>query len=291
VSAAQVLALLSALCFGVALVTGRVGLRHADATAGAAVSIPSATVLLVLIAPFALDLSGIDLRAVLVFAAVGLVFPAAVTLLTFRSNQLLGPTLTSAVSGTSPLFAVLAGAAFLGERVPVQAALAVAGVAAGIALLSWKSEGPRPPRFVGAALLWPLAGAVVRALAQVAAKAGLMLWASPFAASLIGYLVSSATVVGADRVRGARGRRPAARAMLWFAATGILNGAGVLLMYLALNRASVWLVAPVVAAYPLVTALLGAALLHEERFSARALAGALLTVLAVGYLLGSRSPG
>ena len=95
---AIVLALLSAVCFGIALVTGRVGLRTLDARSGAAISIPTAAAMFAMAAPFALDVSGFRLDAALWFAVIGLFFPAVVTLLTFRSNELLGPTVTGAVS-------------------------------------------------------------------------------------------------------------------------------------------------------------------------------------------------
>src|SRR5262249_54047411 len=98
-----VLALLSSLCFGIAFVTGRVGLRTLYARSGAAISIPTATLLFIVISPFTLDLEGFSLAAAALFAGVGLFFPAIVTILTFRSNELLGPTATSAVSITSPL--------------------------------------------------------------------------------------------------------------------------------------------------------------------------------------------
>src|SRR4029077_12409358 len=52
---ALMLAGVSAVCFGSALVTAKFGLRSVDARAGAAIRIPTATVLLVLAAPFALD--------------------------------------------------------------------------------------------------------------------------------------------------------------------------------------------------------------------------------------------
>ena len=55
-------------------------------------------------------------------------------------------------------------------------------------------------------LLWPVSGAVVRGLAQVGVKAGLLLWPSAFAASLIGYVVSSATVVSVNRWEDGSGR-------------------------------------------------------------------------------------
>ena len=280
------LAVLSSLCFGVALVTGRVGLRTLDARAGATISIPTAALMFVVAAPFALDLGGFDLRAVAWFVAVGVFFPALVTLLTFRSNELLGPTVTSAVSGTAPLFALLAAGLLLGERVPARAAVSAAGVVAGVALLSWQSGGVRAG-FAGRALLWPLAGAVVRGLAQVGAKAGLSMWANPFAAGLIGYLVSSAAVVGADRLRPSPRRVLTSAGLAWFAATGALNGSAVLLMYAALSAAPVWRVAPIVASYPLVTALLGAAVLRDERLSLRAAAGAVVTVAAIVVLVAA----
>ena len=282
------LAILSSVCFGIALVTGRIGLRVLDARSGAAISIPTATVLFIIAAPFALDFGGFDAHAALLFGAVGLFFPAVVTILTFRSNELLGPTITSAVSGTAPLFALIAAGLFLGERMPAQAIASALGVVVGVALLSWKTGAVRKG-FVGWSLLWPIAGAVVRGLAQVGAKAGLLIWGNPFAASLISYAVSSATVVGADRLRRSQTPRLTRASIAWFAGTGILNGSAVLLMYAALSMAPVWTVAPVVASYPLITAILGATVLKDEKSSWRAVAGATITVAAIVYLVGSPS--
>jgi drug/metabolite transporter (DMT)-like permease len=222
--------------------------------------------------------------ALLIFAGVGLVFPALVTLLTFRSNALLGPTVTSAVSGTAPLFALLAAAVLLGERVPARTAVAAVGVVAGIALLSWK-PGATPAHLARRLLLWPIAGALVRGLAQVGAKAGLLLWPNPFAASLIGYLVSSIVVVSVDRAARAQRPRPTRQGIIWFAATGLLNGGAVLLMYAALASAPVGLVAPIVASHPLVTLLVSALVLREERLSPRGVAGAVITVGAIAWLV------
>jgi len=280
------LAALSSLCFGSALVTARFGLRTLDARSGAAISIPTATLLFVLAAPFALDTDGISMGATLVFAGVGLFFPAMVTLLTFRSNELLGPTTTSAVSGTAPLFAILAAGLFLGERVPAQATICAAGIVAGVILLS-STRGIANARGAGWKLLWPIAGAVVRGLAQAGAKAGLLLWPNPFAAGLIGYLISSGTVVGADRLRRKRPGQRSAAGIAWFAGTGVLNGGAVLLMYGALNMAPVWLVAPIVATYPLMTALISHAIFHDEKLSFTTVAGICITAGSVIYLVSS----
>lgn len=287
---AWVLAMSSSLCFGIALITSRVGLRSLDARSGAAISVPTATILLALAAPFALDTAGFTLRAALWFAAIGVFFPALVTLLTFRSIERLGPTITSAVASTTPLFALLGAAALLGEHVAPLALIACLAVVVGAIVLTWRQSAVRPG-YTGWALLWPIAGAVVRGLAQACAKAGLALWPSPLAASLIGYTVSSAAVIG-TRALG-RAQRPALtrRGLAWFALTGGLNGAAVLLMYGALSIAPVSLVAPIVATYPLVTVLLNAVLLREETVTRRMIAGAGMMVLGVVCLTVSGTGG
>ena len=278
---ALVLASASAIFFGTALVTAKLGLRTMDARAGAAISIPTATVLLAFAAPFALDASAFSVAAALVFALVGVFFPALVTLITFAANDRLGPSVTGTLSSTAPLFALAAAFVFLGERIPSRAIVAAIGVVAGAALLSWRGGA-----LVRRALWLPLAGAALRGVAQVLAKAGLALWPNPFAASLIGYAVSTAAVTAADRLRrGAPAHRPRA-ALGWFMATGVLNGGAVLLMYAALAAAPVSLVAPVIAGYPLVTVLFGAALLREERLNARVISGAMLVAAAIAYLVG-----
>jgi drug/metabolite transporter (DMT)-like permease len=282
------LAVLSALFFGVALVTGRIGLRTLDARSGAAISIPTATVLFVLTAPLAIDLSGYSPQAAIIFATVGLFFPAVVTLLTFRSNEELGPTVTGAVSGTAPLFALVAAGVLLGEHIPAEATIAAVGVVAGVALLSWQHDAVKSG-WAGRALLWPLSGAAVRGLAQVGAKAGLLLWPNPFAAGLIGYVMSSGVVLGTRGIRQTGAPKLTAAGAIWFALTGVLNGGAVLLMYGAFNMAPVSIVAPIVAAYPLVTTLVSAAVLHEDRLTMRKAAGATITVAAIVYLVVSKT--
>jgi drug/metabolite transporter (DMT)-like permease len=282
------LALLSALCFGSGMITSRIGLRHLDARSGAAVSIPTAALLFVVATPFTVELSAFNLAAALIFAAVGLIYPAMVTLLTFRSNEELGPTVTSAISGTAPLFAMLAAALLLGEHVPPQVAIAAVAVAAGVALLSWQ-PGATKKHIAAGKLVWPVAGAIVRGVAQAGAKAGLLLWGNPFAASVIGYLVSSAAVVGAEQMRSGGRRTLNTNGLLWFALTGLINGGAMVLMYAALARAPVSTVAPVIAAYPLVTVLGSAIFLHNETLNRRIIAGAVITVTAIVWLATYRT--
>ena len=283
---AAALAALAAALFGAALVTTHSGLKWLDAASGARVSIPTATVLFWLIAPWA-DWSGWEAAAAGVFALVGLFFPAAVTLLTFEANRRLGPNVTAAIGSTAPLFAVLGAALWLGEPLGLGALVATALIVAGSAALS----GPRADgdgAAAGRAMWMPWSGAALRALAHVLSKAGLALWPNPFAAALVGYTVSSAAVWTAALAQ--RGARPVyrARGVAWFAATGALNGGAVLALYSALERGPVVLVSPIAATYPLFTLALSALLLRDVRFHAALVGGMALIVGGVVVLLVTR---
>jgi drug/metabolite transporter (DMT)-like permease len=278
-------AVLAAALFGTALVTTHSGLRHMDAPSGARVSIPTAALVFWLLAPFR-DLAGWQGTAAAIFAAVGLVFPAAVTLLTFAANKHLGPTVAATIGSTAPLFAVLGAALFLAEPLGMRELVATAVIVLGSVLLSragGADAGERPR----AALWLPWSAAVLRAAAQVLSKAGLALWPNPFAAALIGYSVSALAVWAAPAL-DRRGRTFAfnRNGAAWFALTGVVNGAAVLSMYYALSTGPVYIVSPIVATYPLFTLALGA-LTVRQRLNGALLAGVALTVAGVAMLLAS----
>jgi drug/metabolite transporter (DMT)-like permease len=276
-------ALAAAAGLGAAMITTRLGLRYASPAAGAAIGVPSSTLVFWCLAPFLLDTSGFDLGAAGVFALVGLFFPAAVTLLTYSGNRHMGPTVTSAASCTTPLFALAGAVAFLGEGLTAGNVIGTGAIVLGMLALTW-SGGAGSRDWPLWAIALPIAAAVLRALAQVLTKAGLALWASPYAAGLIGYTVSALVILAATRLRGPR--EPVdKRATPWFVATGMFNGASLFLMYTALTRGKVALVSPIIATYPLFTLALSLLLLRHEPVSARIALGALLTVAGVATLL------
>ena len=276
-------ALAAAAGLGAAMITTRLGLRYATPAAGAAIGVPSSTLVFWCLAPFMLDTGGFTLAAAGVFALVGLFFPAAVTLLTYTGNQRMGPTITSSVSCTTPLFALAGAVLFLGEGLGAGNVLGTAAIVLGMLALSW-SGNARPRDWPLWAIALPVAAAALRALAQVLTKAGLALWASPFAATLIGYTVSAVVILAATRARAARA--PAdCRAIPWFVATGMFNGASLFLMYSALAKGRVALVSPIVATYPLFTLALSLVFLRHEHLPPRVMLGAVLTVAGVVMLL------
>jgi drug/metabolite transporter (DMT)-like permease len=276
----EALALAAAVFFGVALVLTQFGLRHLSSHHGALVSIPTTTGLLWMLALFLLDWDGWNPRAATIFAGVGLLFPAAVTLLTFESNRRMGPSATGAFGNLAPLFAVLLAAVLFDEAPRSRQWIGIAAIVIGAILLSFER------RWLDASwplqtALFPLGAAAIRGLVQPVAKLGLVLWPSPFAAGLIGYTVSSIVVAAASWNRWPS--RWSRVGILWFGCVGLCNGAAVMAMYAALARGPVSLVAPLVAVYPLVTLILSAVLFGRAQASAQ-LAGGVATMV-VGVVL------
>lgn len=278
-------ALGAAAGLGAAMVTTRLGLRYATPLAGAAIGVPSTTLMFWCLAPFLLDTSHFTLAAAGIFSLVGLFFPAAVTLLTYTGNQRMGPTVTSAVSCTTPMFALSGAILFLGEALSMSNLLGTAVIVFGMLALTW-TDGARTRAWPLWAILLPVAAAAIRALAQVLTKAGLALWSNPYAAGLIGYSVSAVVILLAARAGGAPRMRDR-RAVPWFVATGFFNGSSLFLMYLALVKGQVSTVSPIVATYPLFTLMLSLLFLRHERIAPRAALGAVLTVGGVMLLLGA----
>ncbi len=276
-------AIFAAAGLGAAMITTRIGLRYAAPLAGAAIGVPATALMYWCLAPFLLDVHGFRLAAAGIFALVGLFFPALVTLLTYTGNQRMGPTVTSAVSCTTPLFALSGAIALLGETLTAGNVIGTAVIVLGMLLLTGADDA-RPRNWPLWAIALPFAAAALRALAQVLSKAGLALWASPYAAGLIGYSVSAVVILIAARSSSGP-KRADRRAVPWFVATGFLNGGSLFLMYLALSRGKVAMVSPIVATYPLFTLGLSMLLLRQERVTPRMALAAVLTVAGVAVLL------
>lgn len=262
--------------------------RFAPPWRGAAISVPAAALLFLLLAPFNIDLAQADWRGALLFALVGLMFPASVTLLSMESNRRMGPNVAGAIGNTTPLFAVVFALFALGETLHAAQAAGITAIVGGIMLLTRDRK-----RDTGKWPLWllalPFAGAAIRGIAPPVVKIGFAWWPDPFAATTIGYIVSAAVLIAAAHARARAPLPPVPmRGRLWFAALGICNGLSLLLIYAALVRAPVTLVAPLFAAYPLVTLALARLLLRDEPFGPRIAAGTAATVAGVVLLVAGQ---
>jgi drug/metabolite transporter (DMT)-like permease len=260
------------LGFGAGFVLTQLGLRWMPPWVGAAISIPTSTLLFWCLAPFFVHLSDGDWKAAALFACVGLVFPGAAALLNFESNRLMGPNIAGALSSLTPIFAVLLAIVILGERVRLPQLLALAVLVIGISLMYWIHVN------LSGRSLWlmalPVGSSAIRGVIQPVAKLGFAWWPNPIAAVVVSYTVSSAVLIVAAAIRSG-GTVPTIdyRGALWFAAVGLCNGLAVLSMYGALASGAVTIVSPLIAGYPLVTLLLSRALLAKEEMGPQLIAG------------------
>ena len=284
-TAAILFAFASAILLGAGVVTAQFGLRTVEPLSGASISVPSFTLLFLLASPLLLAGEPVVWRALPIFAAIGLVFPAMLTLLTFASNRALGPVVTSTLGNLAPLFAVALAVGLLHE--PLRA-LQFAGLM--IAVTGAVIITVTRPRDFGDwrswALLLPLGSAVLRGVVPPIAKLGLEIWPSPLWACLIGYVMSSFVVLSVERIR--KGRFIAdvpLQGRAWFTVTGLCNGLSALSLFAALGNGPITLVAPVAAIYPLVTVLLSAVMLRHVRITPRIVAGTALAVAGVALVL------
>ena len=282
---AWLLALAAAFFFGLALVLTQFGLNHVASFRGAIVSLPTSAAWFWVAALFALDGGGWRIDAAAMFAAVGLLFPVVVTLLTFEGNRRMGPNITGAVGGLAPLFAVLFAVIVLSEAPTAVQLIGIGAIVAGVATMS--ATGRQAvmswPRW---ALALPLLAAAIRGGTQPVVKAGLALWQSPLAAVVIGTTVSSIVILAIAAARGQL--KPAVfsgKGAAWFFCVGTCNGIAVMALYAALARGPVTLVSPLAAGYPLVTLALSAVMLRSVRLSPRLVAGVVATVGGVVLLL------
>jgi drug/metabolite transporter (DMT)-like permease len=284
-TAAILFAFAAATFLGAGVVTSQLGLRTMEPLAGAAVSVPAFTLLFLLLSPILLAGEPVVWRGFPIFAAIGLFFPASLTLLAFASNRALGPVITSTLGNLAPLFSVALAVVLLHE--PLRATQAAGLVIAVIGAVIISVTRPRDlGHWRSWALLLPLAAALVRGVIPPIVKLGLEVWPSPLWATFIGYVMSSLVVLAVQRARQGRFITQApASGLMWFAVTGISNGLATLMLFAAVRHGPITLVAPIVAVYPLVTVALSTIMLKHITITPRIVGGTVLTVAGVALVL------
>jgi len=284
ITTAIFLALASTFGFGAGFVLTQFGLRWMPPWLGVAISIPTSTLLFWCLALFFVDPSDGNLKAVALFACVGLFFPGTVALLNFESNRLMGPNIAGALSSIAPVFAIALAIVILGEHIHGPQLLALAAIIVGIALM-YRGQVSLSGRSFWLLSL-PVAASAIRGVIQPIVKFGLEWWPNPIAAVVVSYTVSSAVLILSALGRAAwTVPNIDHRGVLWFAAVGLCNGLSVLAMYGALEYGPVALISPLIASYPLVTLLLSRVLLRKEDLRPQLIAGVTATVCGVILLL------
>lgn len=279
------LAVASAVVIGLGLALTQMGVRHLPPLRGACVSIPATALFFLVLAPMTVDFGAADAKAASLFALAGLLFPAAVTLMNYGATLRIGPSMTGALGNLAPLCAVFAAFVLLGETPRAGQLAAIAVILFGVALLFGNPFG-RGGATIDWAVALPIAAAVIRGVVQPVVKLGLAAWPNPFAATLFAYVASSLVLVSAGLLReGGNLYRFEGRGWLWFPLVGICNGLGLLLIYAALARGPVAVVAPLAACYPVPTMIFSRYLVAREPLAPRMGFGVIVTVAGVVLLL------
>src|SRR5690349_12661253 len=182
-TAAIVIGIVAAAFIGAGLVLTQFGLRTIHPLSGAAISVPSFTLVFLLLSPVLLRGEVIVWHAVPIFVGVGLVFPAVLTILTFASNRALGPVVTGALGNLSPLLSVAVAVVLLHEPLRLLQFTGLVVCVIGVLTITvTRTDDMRDWRTW--ALLLPLAASVVRGVIPPIIRIGLESWPNPIAAGL-----------------------------------------------------------------------------------------------------------
>lgn len=280
------LALLAAALWGFNAHIQRKALDDTDALTGAFLSVATTAALGWFAAPFFVESAWWTSRAALIFAAMGIFFPALGQRLQIASVGLVGPTLTAVLAAFTPVVAVALGVAIFGEKVNFQAGLGLALMITGLVLSTWSPRGLKRgwPLW---AIAVPLGAALVRGIAQPGLKLGLAALPSPLFALLVTSSMST-LVLGAMLWRHhARGRTRFGRGVRLFVVNGAINGTGILALNFALGMGALTLVSPLAATVPLWAYAFGLVVFRRESLGFRLLFVAML-VVAGGVLVLTR---
>ena len=277
---AVLLALASAFLFGAMTVALRFALRRSpDAEVGALLTIlPALVVTLPFVAAQSIDLGGIW-----PFVLAGLLGPGLSQLLFTLAIRDAGPSRTSVVVGTAPLFSVVLALLFLGE--PLQAGLVLGALLIVCGGLLLVGERRRPEHVKRIGLVLALGATIVFAV-----RDNLVRWlaidtdVSP-ALAAAATLGAGALCVAAYLLLTRRGR-VSFRRLPVFVPAGLLFGLSYIFLFEAYYRGPVTVVSPLVATESLWGVGLSALLLRRHELVGPRLLGGAVLVVAGGALIG-----
>ncbi len=257
-------ALSAAMVFGLNMHVQNKALDDTDQLTGAFLSVLAMAAAFWALSPLFVDFSWFRSQAVWLFAASGIVVPALGQVLQIASIRIVGPSISAAINGFLPVFAVLPAVLFLGEAFGAQATLGLAIMIGGV-LYTTLFKGRIKRGWPLWALLIPLTAALVRGLSPVANKVGYAEVNSPFFATLIMSTVSTFVLALVLALRRTPARKPDSRkGTFWFAVSGLLNGFGILCVNLAVSYGDVSIVTPLMMASPVFALAFGAFVFKRE---------------------------
>jgi drug/metabolite transporter, DME family len=217
----------------------------------------------------------------LIFVIVGVFVPGVARFFIFKGMERLGASISSCLTNSTPLFAILFAIIFLDERPTVTNLLGALSIVSGIVSLSWRSTAKT---WRTRDLLFPLTAALLFAGRDNLVRVGLLRIHSPVLGAAIAALVSFVTIAVFFCASGKKTSLgpSASRGLLLFAVSGFMNFLSYVFIYTALSMERVSLVSPLVNCSSLFVVPLSLIFLREvEKLNARKIAAIVLVCLGV----------
>jgi uncharacterized membrane protein len=187
--AAVIFALISAFLFALTNHFQSLGLEGSDSRTGSIINIATGAVFYWLLAPFYLESWYWFTWGAVLFALVGIIRPSISSFLAIQSIHVMGPTLTSALTASSPIFGAISAVFLLGEELDLKTAIGILAVVSGAVVATYRPQG-----IVRDWPLWalalPLGAAFVRVIGHTVTKIGLEDVPSPSFAVMLSNTVS-----------------------------------------------------------------------------------------------------
>lgn len=251
----KILALASAVCFGLNPVVLRIGFARAgsiDAAViiGLAIAIP----LYVALAPFVggLRWAEVSAPALVSFALAGLFGAGIGRRWLYTAIDRIGASPATALKNTAPLFTTALAIPILGERVGTVQWVAVASIIAGITLVSWRGGGGAK-QLLDLGVIAALGAAVSYGVRPLILKFGLTEANLPMTAALVGSISALAYAVLLSRPWRYRFANDGRRAFWLFVGAGVVQALGFLALSFGLASGAVSVVYPITSTAPLFT--------------------------------------
>ena len=255
-----------------------------DSRSGAAITISTSAIFYLLVSPFFLRIEHLLHPAVFIFVIVGLFRPALSANLALAGMKFLGPTLTSTLTSTAPLFAVALGILFLGEILTIPIGVGTILIVLAITMLA-KKDGKITGNWPIWALALPIGAAAIRAFAHALTKLGMEQVPDAYLAGLVGFVVSAIVTLGIHKFRHETPpiiiRNAGTR---WFIGASACFSFAVISLNTALHHGQIIQVVPIVAASPFFTLLLSVGIFRRELITKRIVLAVFIVIPAVALI-------
>ncbi len=277
----EYLALIAAFSFGLNAVIVRKAMKHTT-PATATVSVAAVQVI-ILSSLLVFNPPTFNWMAVAYFVAAG--FFAAILGRTFNymSIDRLGVPISTALTGTNPLWAMILGVVFLGEEVTFTTLTGSILVVVGVALISgWGKNSNLNLKDIG----MPIASAFFYAASSAVRKMGLNILPESILGAVVGALTGLIAYPILMRLLGRSGDFKFNREALPFLiGGGITTSVAWISMFMSTQMGTVSVVSAIIGANPLFGLVLSVVLLRDtERITPQVLIGCLTIVAAVIFI-------